>query len=157
MGTLFWLIVFALMLLLEIATLGLTSVWFAGGALITFLLSLAIDNPYVEWSVFLLVSVLCLLALRPMFIDKFNARRERTNINRIAGQTARVTEEIDNFHARGAVSLKGQEWSARNAVSNECIPVGSEVIIRDISGVKLMVEVKKEINKAEALGGKEEK
>lgn len=140
MGSLFWLIVFGVMLALEIATLGLTSIWFAGGALVTFLLSFAVDNPYAEWVVFLVVSVLCLLALRPLFIDKFNARRERTNINRIIGQTARVTEEIDNFNSRGAVSLKGQEWTARNAVSDAVIPVGSKVIVREISGVKVLVE-----------------
>ncbi|MDO4318392.1 MAG: NfeD family protein [Lachnospiraceae bacterium] len=140
MGSLFWLIVFGVMLVLEIATLGLTSIWFAGGALVTFLLSFAVDNPYAEWVIFLAVSVLCLLALRPMFIDKFNARRERTNINRIIGQTARVTEAIDNFNSHGAVFLKGQEWTARNAVSDAVIPVGSKVIVREISGVKVLVE-----------------
>lgn len=140
MSSLFWLIVFGVMLALEIATLGLTSIWFAGGALVTFLLSFAVENPYVEWVIFLLVSVLCLLALRPLFIDKFNARREQTNINRIIGQTAKVTEEIDNFNSRGAVLLKGQEWSARNAASDAIIAVGSKVVVREISGVKVLVE-----------------
>lgn len=140
MGTLFWLAVLGIMLLMEIGTLGLTTVWFAGGAFVTLILSFFVENPYVEWGVFLMVSVLCLVALRPLFIDKFNAKREKTNLDHLIGQTARVTVTIDNFHSRGSVNLKGQDWSARNAVSDELISEGSKVIVRDISGVKLIVE-----------------
>ncbi len=140
MGTLFWLAVLGMMLLMEVATLGLTTVWFAGGACVTLLLSLFISNPYAEWAVFLIVSVLSLFALRPLFIDKFNAKREKTNLDHLIGQTARVTMTIDNFHSKGSVNLKGQDWSARNAVSDELIEEGSKVVVRKISGVKLMVE-----------------
>lgn len=150
MGTLFWLIVLGMMILMEIATLGLTTVWFAGGACVTLILSLFITNPYVEWAVFLIVSVLCLVALRPLFIDKFNAKREKTNLDHLIGQTARVTVTIDNFHSRGSVNLKGQDWSARNAVSDDLIEEGSKVIVREISGVKLMVEPVVKPGKAES-------
>lgn len=140
MDSVFWLIVLAIMLVLEIITLGLTTIWFAGGALVTFFLSLAISNTYVEWMVFLLISILCLAALRPLFIDKFNAKREKTNVDSVAGQSGRVVTKIDNMNASGTVSLKGQEWTARTENDDEIIEVGEKVVVVKVTGVKLIVK-----------------
>ena len=40
MNPIFWLIVFVVLVVIEIATMALTTVWFAGGDVVAFLLSL---------------------------------------------------------------------------------------------------------------------
>ena len=66
--------------------------------------------------------------------------RTKTNINSIIGEEAKVTEEIDNFNQKGAVVVRGLEWTARSADEKEIIPEGSKVRVKEIKGVKLIVE-----------------
>ena len=55
-----WLIILALCLLIEIATLGLVTIWFAGGALVTFFVAMATDSLVIQLIVFLAVSLVLL-------------------------------------------------------------------------------------------------
>ncbi len=136
----FWLVLFVVFLVTELVSLGLTSIWFAGGSLVALLLSFTDVGFYVQIAVAILVSVVLLLVIRPWAKNHFNKDRERTNAQSLIGQTAIVLEEIDNIHAQGRVLIRGQEWSARNAVENECIPKDTRVTVQAISGVKLIVE-----------------
>jgi membrane protein implicated in regulation of membrane protease activity len=145
-ATLFWLIVMVIMILIEIPTLGLTTIWFAGGALIAFILA-ALNTPFVVQVVVFLVSSLILLFLtRPIAAKYFNKDRARTNVEAMIGRAAIVVGEIDNLQGIGRVTVGGQEWSARTLQEGIVLPVGTVVVIRAINGVKLMVEERKEEN-----------
>ena len=142
MATIFWLMTFVVLLVVEIVTLGLTTVWFALGAIAAFLAAYVGASVLVQIIVFLIVSVVLLIVTRPIVMKHFNQKRERTNAESLIGQQAIVISEINNLQGIGQVTVNGQEWSARNASGEKEIPVGSVVIIRSISGVKLMVEEK---------------
>lgn len=135
-----WLIALAILLLIEILTLGLTTIWFAGGALVAFLLSLFIDSPILEIVVFLIVSFLLLIFTRPVASKYFNKQRVKTNYETLIGKEAIVTEDIDNFHMTGTVIINGQEWTARSIKDEEIIKIGQKVKIKQVTGVKLIVE-----------------
>lgn len=135
-----WLILFAVMIVAEIATLGLTTIWFAGGALAALALSMAGAGGYIQIIVFLIVSFLLLVLVRPWAKKHFNHGRIRTNAQGLIGQSAIVIEAIDNALSQGRVSVGGQEWAARNAKGDEPIRQNAHVVIREISGVKLLVE-----------------
>jgi membrane protein implicated in regulation of membrane protease activity len=145
MEALYWLIAVAVLLLIEILTLGLTTVWFAGGALIAFFLSLAHGSFYLQMAAFILVSFLLLLFTRPVALKYFNKNRAKTNVDALIGTEGIVLEEINNAKRTGRVDVNGQEWSARQVLQKEQqdnIPVGTSVIIMEVAGVKLLVKPK---------------
>ena len=107
MNAIYWLILFIILLVIEIITLGLTTIWFAGGALVAFVLSLLEVSPVVQWAVFCAVSLILLFATRPWAVRYFNnQRKEKTNVDSLIGKTAVVTSEIRNLEGRGEVFVK---------------------------------------------------
>ncbi len=141
MDGIFWLIVIVAMAAIEIITLGLTTIWFAGGALVAFLASLVGASLLVQSILFVVVSVVLLAVTRPLAVEFLNKDRTKTNAESLIGKTAVVLQEIDNLNAKGLVSVNGQEWSAR-ASEEDGIPAETQVEIVEISGVKLLVRRK---------------
>ena len=136
--SLFWLIAMVLFGVLEAVTVGLTSVWFAVGALGA-LAAAALSAPViVQIVVFLGVSFLTLLLVRPLAQRFINDRKVATNADRVIGQEAVVTEDIDNVQAKGRVSVSGADWTARSE-DDQPIPAGSRVWVLRIEGVKVIV------------------
>ena len=132
----FWLILLIILVAIEIATMG--------GAFVA-IIAAAFDAPlYVQITLFLSVSVVLLLFTRPIAMKYFNRDRIKTNAESLIGKQAIVTEEVDNLMAAGTVSVDGQEWTARNVMDGVKLPRGTIVIIRAISGVKLIVEERNE-------------
>ena len=140
METIFWLILFVVLLVIEIFTMGLTTVWFAGGALVAFILAFAGLGLPVQIIVFLLVSILLLVLTRPIAIKFFNQERQKTNADSLIGQKAVVLETIDTLHGTGRVEVNGMEWSAKVEDATAVIEAGTVVSIEGIQGVKLIVK-----------------
>ena len=140
METIFWLILFVVLLVIEIFTMGLTTVWFAGGALVAFVLAFAGLGLPVQIIVFLLVSILLLVLTRPIAIKFFNQERQKTNADSLIGQRAVVLETIDTLHGTGRVEVNGMEWSDKVEDPIAVIEAGTVVSIEGIQGVKLIVK-----------------
>ena len=122
--------------------MGLTTIWFAGGALIA-AVSAALGAPlWLQIALLVAVSLVLLYFTRPIAVKYFNKDRVKTNVESLVGKQAIVISEIDNLQGIGQVTVGGREWSARTTVDGIKLPVGSVVMIRAISGVKLMVEEK---------------
>lgn len=139
MEMIFWLIIFVVLLVIEIATLGLTTIWFAAGALAAFLAAYIGFGVPVQVIVFLAVSIILLVLTRPIAIKYFNQERHKTNVDSLIGQKAVVTEAVNSLQATGKVEVNGMEWSAKTEDS-ELIEENAVVLIRGIQGVKLIVE-----------------
>lgn len=139
METIIWLVIFIVLLGIEIATLGLTTIWFAGGALVATLIS-AIGFPlYVQIPVFLVVSVVLLLFTRPIAQKYFNKERIKTNAESLVGQTVIVTENINNLKGMGKAVINGQEWTARSVDDSAELQKETQATIVAIEGVKLVL------------------
>jgi membrane protein implicated in regulation of membrane protease activity len=144
----FWLILLVALVAIEAFTLGLTTIWFAGGALVGMLAAmLGLPLP-VQLVLFFVVSLVLVFFTRPVAVRYFNKDRVRTNAESLVGKQAIVVSEIDNLQAIGQVSVAGQEWSARSWEENGKFPVGAVVRVVSINGVKLIV---KEIPAEEAI------
>lgn len=135
-----WLILFILFVVIEIITVGLVTIWFAGGALVAIILALVDASVEVQIIVFAFISFTLLYFTRPVAMKKFNRARYKTNIDSIIGQTAIVTEEISNIQGVGKVVVNGQEWSARALEDDMVIIAGDVAEIVKIEGVKLIVK-----------------
>lgn len=142
--TIFWLIVLVALVIIELSTMALTTIWFAGGAAIA-AIAASIGAPvFLQIILFLAVSGLLLFFTRPLAVKYFNKDRIKTNAESLVGREAIVTEEIDNLKGTGQVTISGQEWTARAAGETNSIPQGAIVYILAINGVKLIVEERKE-------------
>lgn len=140
MESIYWLLLFMVLLGIEILTLGLTTIWFAGGALAAFAAALLNVELVFQLLIFAAVSLVLLFFTRPLATKYLNRKTVRTNVESLEGRHAMVTETIDNLQAKGSVTVDGVVWSARSAADEGIIPEGVLVKILRISGVKLIVE-----------------
>jgi len=134
-----WLVLLILFIGIETVTLGLTSIWFAGGALVALIIAALHGPVWLQIILFLLTALLMLFFTRPVAMKYFNKGRVKTNVESIVGKKAVVTEEINNLLSQGTVVVSGQEWSARSCEEGITIPKDAVVIVEAVSGVKLMV------------------
>lgn len=139
-----WIAVAIVLAIIEALTLGLTTIWFAGGAIISAIFA-AIGAPLiVQVIIFLVVSVALLYFTRPIATKAFNKTRTLTNSEGLVGKHAYVTEEIDNIKATGKVKIDGMEWTARTKADGTVISEGTLISVIAIEGVKTIVEEIKE-------------
>ena len=143
--TVFWLVVLVVLVIIELLTMGLTTVWFAGGALVATITALFHAPIALQVIIFLLVSALLLFFTRPLAVKYFNKDRVRTNAESLVGHQAIVISEIDNLQGIGQVNVGGMEWSARTRMDGVKLPVGTVTTVLGINGVKLIVEERKEV------------
>ncbi len=137
--TQFWLIAIALLLLVEFATSALTTIWFAGGALIALICAWMGGPVWMQLFLFAAGSVILLVLTRPLAVRMLKKGTVRTNADSLIGQEAVVTEKIDNLRSTGAVQVNGQVWTARSVNPEHVIEKDETVMIRAIEGVKLIV------------------
>ena len=143
MEVIIWLVLLVALVVIEAATMGLTTIWFAAGALVA-LIAAACNAPlFVQIALFLVVSILMLVFTRPVAMKYFNGDRAKTNVESLIGKKGVVTGEIDNLKGCGQVTLNGMQWTARCAAADGRIPEGNVVTVRAIDGVKLIVEPEK--------------
>lgn len=138
-----WLALTAVLLIIEIATLGLTTIWFAAGALFAFFAALLGMNQGIQIGVFVVVSVVLLFFTRPLAVKYLNTKTIKTNTEALVGKTARVIVDINNLKSQGQVVINGLEWTARSSDDTVVFKIGDAVTIVGIEGVKLIVEGKK--------------
>lgn len=134
-----WLVVLIVAIVAEIISLGLTSIWFAGGALAAMVLAAFSLPVWLQVLVFLAVSLALMIFTRPIAVKYFNKDRVRTNAESLIGKQAIVISEIDNLQGIGQATVGGQEWSARSEDDSRKYPVGTVVDVVAINGVKLIV------------------
>ena len=154
MESIAWIAILIVMLIVEIVTTGLTTIWFCGGAAVALAVSSLGGPLWLQILLFAAVSVILLVVTRPIAMKHLNARTVPTNADSLVGEEAVVTEEIDNLRSTGTVQVHGQQWTARlteeaeaamkaadaDGAGHGAIPAESVVVIRAIEGVKLMVE-----------------
>ena len=142
--TIIWLVALIVLAVLEGITVQLVSIWFAIGAAAACVTSLITDNIFIQIAVFIAVSAIVLAATRPLVKKFVSSRTVATNADRNIGRTAIVTERIDNLASTGSVKLDGVEWTARSLDDERTIGEGEQVVVREIRGVRLIVETKTE-------------
>lgn len=135
-----WLAAVVVFAVVEALTVGLTSIWFALGALGALAASELGFNLWVQFGVFIVLSGVSMLLLRPLARKYLKPGYTATNADRLIGQTAVVTEAVDDLAGTGAARVSGQIWSAKPARPELVIPVGSKVRVLSIQGVKVLVE-----------------
>lgn len=135
----FWLAMIVVAVVVEAMTNQLVSIWFVLGGIAALIANLCGAPLYVQWILFVVVSAIALVCTRPLVRKLTRFHRQDTNAGRCVGQIAVVTQEINNTAAAGQAKVLGSIWTARSA-RGTVIPAGTEVVVRAIEGVKIIVE-----------------
>ena len=134
-----WFGLMAVMLIIELFTAGLTTIWFAAGALLALgACALGFGLP-IQIIVFVAVSLVLLIFTRPLAIRYLNRKTHKTNAEALVGRKVRVTQDINNLKEEGEVTVSGLPWKARSSDDTITFRRDEQVIVRGIEGVKLIV------------------
>lgn len=140
MDAMVWLAVMIILIVLEIITVGLTTIWFAGGALVAMFVSALGGGTILQIAVFLVVSFVLVIFTRPWAMKYIKTNHVKTNYEGIIGKVVRITQDVDNLNGTGCAVVNGQEWTVRATEDEKKITAGTLVKVVNISGVKLIVE-----------------
>ena len=138
--TMVWLAAMIILIIIEIVTVGLTTIWFAIGALVAIIVSMLGGGIILQMTVFLFISLGMLIFTRPLAKRYINNTRTRTNYEGIIGKVVRITQDVDNIAEKGCAVVNGQEWTVRAVNDRSRIAAGSLAKVVDIKGVRLIVE-----------------
>ena len=134
----FWLIAAVGFLVLEGMTFSMVSVWFAAGSAAA-LLSCLFHPPFkVQAVVFIVVSVLCLAAFKPL-TQRLRQKPTPTNGDRSLGREAKVLTPV-SAEETGRVRLDGVDWNARCATPGDTLAPGQSCRVTEIHSTLLIVE-----------------
>lgn len=135
-----WLAVIIIMAIAEGATAQLISIWFVVGGIAALIVSMFSDSILLQVVVFTAVTLVTLAFTRPIVNKMMHFKKEETNAGRYIGKTGLVVMEINNQMGMGQVNVSGSIWTARS-VDGSVVPKGSNVLVEQIEGVKLIVSV----------------
>lgn len=131
-----WLCIVIVLTLIEVSTINLVTIWFIASGIIAMILSLFVDNYFIQFFIFVILGIILLITTRKYLVNISSNKAEKTNLDRVIGENAIVTLEIDK-NKIGEVKIDGKKWSA---ISSKKIKEGSTVKVLSIEGVKLKVE-----------------
>lgn len=134
-----WIALIIIFAAVEIITVGLTSIWFAGGALAALLCYALGLSELWQFIIFVTVSLVLLLFTRPWALKYLKPYLIKTNYEQVIDENVCLTENIDNIKGTGTAVYKGQEWTARAYDDNKTFEAGSIVKVKEIRGVTLYV------------------
>lgn len=137
--TIVWLALLIILLIIEIITVGLTSIWAAGGALAALILNILGVPLAGQIIVFFVVTFVLLYFTRPFAVKYINTQRVKTNYEGIIGKTIRIAETVDNISQTGMAVVNGQEWTVRAEKDEDILEPDTLAKVVNIEGVKLIV------------------
>nr|WP_297708336.1 NfeD family protein [uncultured Butyrivibrio sp.] len=135
-----WLVLTIVLAVIELTTLGLITIWFAIGSVFALFVALLGGNTWVQLIIFVIVSALTMLTVRPLATKYINSKVKKTNIDAVIGRKLIAKTDIDNVKGTGKVDMDGSTWLAASSIDEVVINAGDEVRVVRVSGAKLIVE-----------------
>ncbi len=134
-----WLVVMIALVIVEVVTLGLVCIWFAGGALVAAIVAVFGGPWWLQLIVFVVVSAVLLIFTKPIAKKYFTDKVQKTNSEDLIGKKVMVTEAVDNVRATGVAVASGLEWTARAREDGITFEKGEFALVYAIEGVKLIL------------------
>ena len=139
-GWVFWVIAACAFGVGEMLTTSFFLAPFAVGALGAAVVDVAGVSELAAWVVFVVVSLLMLLVVRPIAKSHMKVPPHiRTGTAALVGQQAIVLERIANNEGVGCVKIDGEVWTARSLDEDQVIEAGSRVHVVQIKGATALV------------------
>lgn len=134
-----WLGVIVVTIVVEIITVGLTSIWLTGGALAALIVCALGGHWGLQLAVFFILTFLLLYFTRPWAIKHINNKKIKTNYEETIGKEVRITETVDNRRGTGKAIYNGMEWTVRSAEDDVTFAPEELAFVKSVQGVKLIL------------------
>ncbi len=137
-----WLYIVIATIVIELATVGLVSIWITGGALCALIIAMLNGPFWLQLVAFFAVTAILLLFTRPWALRHVNARKTPSNYEEVLGKDVRVTEKVDNIEGTGKALYNGMPWTARAEEEGVTFDVDEIASVSRVEGVKLILKKK---------------
>ena len=136
-----WVGIFVVLVIIEAATQGLTTIWGAASALIMVFISQTGLN--IGWQIllFLVMTLGFVVTTRPVLVKKLKVGNNRTNVDTMIGEEVIVTKAISTFEKGEARSKNGVIWSVTSTDGTD-IGEGAVCTVQSVEGNTLRIAVK---------------
>ena len=133
-----WLAITVIAIIIEILTIDLVSIWFAAGSIVALIAYLLNASTTIQIVLFVIVTSICAIIIRPISKKYLRGNIERTNFDRVIGKHGLVTKTItaDN---KGEVKVMSTLWMATSN-DNTTIHQGEYCVILAVEGAHLVVK-----------------
>lgn len=135
-----WFLIFLILIIVEVLTINLSTVWFIIGSVFAFFSSFFTRNLNYQIIVFIVCTIISIILTKRFLTKVSNFKKINTNVDSIIGRTCLVTKDINNLLNQGEIVIDKNIWSALSKDDNVVIKEGTKVKICDIKGVKVIVE-----------------
>src|SRR5215204_75063 len=140
-----WSILGAILIVAEIFTSGFVLLWFGIGALAAAFLGLVgVDSLFVQFMVFVVVSIGLTAASRTIFINYFSREKSgespRSGVDALPGKIGTVVSSSKGALHEGAVKVFGSTWTAYPAPGEPPLEAGERVCVESIEGASIYVK-----------------
>ena len=135
---LLWIVTCVSFTLLEAFTQQFVSIWFLAGSIVAMIASYFGLNFEGQCILFILVSLVTLIAFRPMAKRFIQGNIVPTNSDTNLGQMAIVTKDFDELSLEGRILVNDMDWAAKS-IDGVVYLKGEKVIVDRIEGVKCLV------------------
>ena len=135
-----WIVVIVVACLMEWATqVQLISIWAALGGIVALILELAGLGKEIQLVVFFAVTILAIVLTRPLAKKMTSFIKTPTNADMNIDKIGKVTKIVDEELGIMRVKVENNDWSATTE-NKSVLPVGTEIVVQAIEGVKLIVK-----------------
>ena len=135
-----WFLIFLILIIVEVLTINLSTVWFIIGSVFAFFSSFFTRNLNYQIIVFIVFTIISIILTKRFLTKVSNFKKINTNVDSIIGRTCLVTKDINNLLNQGEIVIDKNIWSALSKDDNVIIREGTKVKICDIKAVKVIVE-----------------
>lgn len=135
-----WFLIFLILIIVEVLTINLSTVWFIIGSVFAFFSSFFTRNLNYQIIVFIVCTIISIILTKRFLTKVSNFKKINTNVDSIIGRICLVTKDINNLLNQGEIVIDKNIWSALSKDDNVVIKEGTKVKICDIKGVKVIVE-----------------
>lgn len=138
-----WIGMIVIAVIAEASSMAITAIWFVPAGIVSMVLAFCNVPIWIQIVAYVVLSALCLILFRPL-VKRWQLKdgESKTNVDSLIGETAVVTEDIDNIHETGTVKVRGLTWTARSENDGDELKTGDIVEILSVSGVKLICKKK---------------
>ena len=134
-----WIIIAVVFGIIEVATLGILTIWFALGALAAAVAAILGAGVPLQIILFFVISIALLYFTRPLAEKYLKIGKHKTNVESLVGPRAVVLQGFGPGQA-GRARVRGQEWACEAADRKEGFAEGEEAVIVRIEGVRLLLQ-----------------
>ena len=136
--TLIWVLILVISIIVEAITVDLVSIWFGVGAIVALIGEALGMSQVLQIVIFTVVSIICIVASRPLAKKYLRGNIVKTNLDRVIGKHCLVTETI-TADDKGEVKVMGTLWMA-SSLNNETIQAGEYAEVVSIEGAHVIVK-----------------